>query len=88
MVLPLRSASRLTSEDNMLVWIILGLVALTFVVWVVRTPSFRARRRGHGRDPGESASHGVPTSTSQPPPYGPAFQAARPAALTWSPSLR
>ena len=50
----------------MLVWIILGLVALVFVVWVLRTPSSgRAGAAMAGtRARVESASHGVPTSTS------------------------
>lgn len=29
---------------------------LGFVTWFVRTPTFRAHRRGHGRDPGDQGT--------------------------------
>ena len=48
----------------MVFWIIVTVVAIVFVTWFVRTPLIRAHRHGHGRDPGESASRGMPTSSS------------------------
>ena len=31
-----------------------------FVVWFVRTPTFRHHRQGHGKNPGQEAGHAMP----------------------------
>jgi hypothetical protein len=41
-----------------MVWyVILFLAATGFVVWFVRTPSFRHHARGRGKDPGQAGCH-------------------------------
>lgn len=40
----------------MVFWGIVALAAVVGTVWFVRTPLFRAHRRGHGRDPGEQGT--------------------------------
>jgi hypothetical protein len=35
----------------------LVLAAIAFLVWFVRTPTFRHLRRGQSRDPGQAGTH-------------------------------
>jgi hypothetical protein len=40
-----------------MVWYtILAVAVIGFVVWFVRTPSFRAHRHGGGKDPGDAGT--------------------------------
>ena len=40
----------------MVLYTILALAIIGFLVWFVRTPSFRAHRRGGGKDPGSAGT--------------------------------
>lgn len=40
----------------MVFYTVLAVALIGFVVWFVRTPSFRAHRRGRGKDPGATGT--------------------------------
>ena len=41
----------------MVFYVIVGVAAIAFLAWFVRTPSFRHHLRGKGKDPGQAGWH-------------------------------
>jgi hypothetical protein len=44
-------------ETVMVFYIIVIVLAVAFIAWFVRTPSFRHHMRGRGKDPGQAGGH-------------------------------